>query len=187
MDLGELKKGSQVATDAECPQCSRRTVQTRIEEDRFKYGTGDSAVDLTAAIPVRKCASCGFEFTDWEAEDLRHEAVCRHLGVMVPKQVLGIRLMYDLSRSEFAAITKFGETSLSRWETGAVIQNLANDQLLYLLQFPENLQRLRERVTQGEAHPVAGPIPRPLQRKFVTDVEQHRERAGSFRLHKAVA
>ena len=66
--------------------------------------------------------------------------------------------MYDLTRSEFAAITKFGETSLSRWETGAVIQNLANDQLLYLLQFPENLQRLRERVAQGETHPVSGPI-----------------------------
>jgi len=187
MDLGELKKASQVASDAECPQCSRRTIQTRIEEDRFKYGTGDSAVELVAKIPVRTCSSCGFEFTDWEAEDLRHEAVCRHLGVMAPKQILGIRLMYDLSRSEFAAITKFGETSLSRWETGSVIQNLANDQLLYLLQFPENLQRLRERLAQGETHLVAGSILRPVQRKFVTDVEQHRERAGSFRLHKVVA
>ena len=59
MDLGELKRGSQVATDAECPQCSRRTVQTRIEEARFKYGTGDSAVELTAKIPCARVRTAG--------------------------------------------------------------------------------------------------------------------------------
>jgi len=58
----------------------------------------------TAQAPVRSCAGCGFEFTDGEAEDARHQAVRRRLA---------------------------GST---------LIQNSANDQLIYLLQFRELVQ-----------------------------------------------
>ena len=41
--------------------------------------------------------------------------------------------------------------SLARWETGALIQNGANDQLLFLLTFPENFERLRRRAEETES------------------------------------
>ena len=50
-----------------------------------------------------------------------------------------------MTRLGFAELTKFGEATLGRWERGALIQNAANDQFLYLLRFAENVDRLRTR------------------------------------------
>src|SRR5207245_1327293 len=80
-----------------------------------------------------------------EAEDLRHETVCRHLKVMTPKEVSAVRKKYGLNREEFAAVTRIGDASLARWESGQVIQNPANDNFLYLLTFDDSLERLRMR------------------------------------------
>jgi len=109
---------------------------------------------LSARIPVRRCEECGNQFLDAEAEDLMHEAVCRHLGVMTSSEVRAIRRQSGrLSRAEFARITRLGEATIGRWERGELIQNAAYDQLLYLLTFPENLVRIRERVEMRERNP----------------------------------
>ena len=50
-----------------------------------------------------------------------------------------------MSRAVFSRLTRIGEASLGRWENGLLIQNLAYDHLLYLLTFPENLERLKFR------------------------------------------
>jgi putative zinc finger/helix-turn-helix YgiT family protein len=183
MELGELRKTTVVDAELECPQCGQKAVTTRIETERFKYGRGEAAVELSADVPVRVCGNCGFEFTDGDAEDFRHEAVCRHLAVLAPRQIIGIRLLYGLSRAEFASVTRFGEASLARWETGSLIQNPANDQLLYLLQFRENFERLRERMNRDLRVPSHRPSS-ATERKFVTDVERLREQANTFQLHK---
>jgi putative zinc finger/helix-turn-helix YgiT family protein len=160
-----------------CPQCGQDAVETRTDNETFRYGTGEAAVELSALVPVHACASCGFEYTDAAAEDVRHEAVCRHLGILFPSQVIGIRKSFGFTRAEFAAITRFGEASLARWETGAITQNPANDQLLYLLQFPENMERLKERGKTGTDRP---------ERKFVAlpNIEEKRLEAKAFALHK---
>jgi hypothetical protein len=54
-----------------------------------------------------------------------------------------------MSRAEFSRLTRIGEASLGRWEKGLLIQNHAHDQFLYLLKFPENVARLRDRVGSG--------------------------------------
>ncbi|MGO9274786.1 MAG: type II TA system antitoxin MqsA family protein [Terriglobia bacterium] len=129
----------------ECPNCGSTHVETRTLPDRFQYGSAPKAVELEALVPFRKCADCGFEFTDSDAEDARHEAVCRHLGVMTPSEVRALREEYGLTRAEFAERTRIGEASLARWETGLLIQNRANDNYLYLLRFSESWKRLEDR------------------------------------------
>jgi DNA-binding transcriptional regulator YiaG len=113
---------------------------------------------------MRKCADCGFEFTDGAAESSRHEAVCRYLSVLTPEEILRIRELNGLSRAEFAKLTRIGEASLHRWENGLLIQNPAMDSYLRLLAFPESLERLRRGVLplnpgvgSGE-HQIATPI-----------------------------
>jgi len=64
---------------------------------------------------------------------------------MTPSDIKSLRKGYDLTRAQFAELTRIGEASLARWETGEVIQNAANDDYLYLLSFPENLKLLEER------------------------------------------
>lgn len=129
-----------------CPECGGQNVHTELIDHRFSYGNGDSAVGLVARVPLRKCRDCQAEYLDSEAEDLMHEAVCRHLGVMTPAEVRSVRQQCGgLPRTEFARITGLGEATIGRWERGELIQNTANDQLLYLLTFPENVIRLRAR------------------------------------------
>jgi DNA-binding transcriptional regulator YiaG len=133
-----------------CPSCGRDAVRTDEIAHTFPYGDGDQVVELSVTVPLRKCLSCGFEFLDSVAEELQHEAVCRYLGVMTPTEVHAVRQKAGgMSQVAFARLTRLGEATIGRWERGELIQNAANDQLLYLLTFPENVVRLRERLEQN--------------------------------------
>jgi len=142
------------AASRTCPNCGSDAVVTRVLPDRFVYGTGRDQVELESEIPFHKCEACQFEFTAADAEHARHEAVCRHLNVHTPVQIVALRDWYDLTQEDFAKLTRFGVASLSRWETGQLIQNGANDQLLYLLHFKENVERLRNRSVEGQTVPI---------------------------------
>lgn len=129
-----------------CPECGGEDISTSTEDHRFPYGEGESKVELTATIPIHKCRECQAEFLDSVAEDLMHGEVCRHLGVMTPAEVRTVRERCgSLTRSEFALLTKLGEATVGRWERGEQIQDTAIDQLFYLLTFPDNVIRLRQR------------------------------------------
>ncbi len=96
-----------------CPGCGASGIRTTVELDTFPYGDGLDVVTLSARVPVRTCEACGFLFTDHEAEQLRHEAVCHHLGLMSPNEVKNLRQRYSFSQSEFARLTRIDE-ALSR-------------------------------------------------------------------------
>lgn len=145
------------STARECPNCRGGPVRTTLTTDRFVYGEGPSAAELTATVPLHTCDNCGFQFLDEEAEVAHHESVCRHLGVLTPAQIRDLRRRYDLSRTEFAQVTKLGEATIARWERGALIQNAAYDQFLYLLSFEENLERLRHRSMNCDTYSSAKP------------------------------
>jgi putative zinc finger/helix-turn-helix YgiT family protein len=116
-----------------CNECGAGSVRLSFKDDHFIYGSGPDATDLTARVPVWTCNECGDAYTDGVAEDLRHEAVCRHLGVLNPSEVRAVREKYRMSQSEFAKATGFGLASVKRWETGALMQNQSADRLLRLL------------------------------------------------------
>ena len=83
--------------------------------------------------------------------------------MLTPKQIKDLRLMHGFSQADFCAITKIGEATLSRWERGLKIQNVANDHYLFLLGYDENLQRLRSR-NNSPAYPAISEA--DLQKKF---------------------
>jgi putative zinc finger/helix-turn-helix YgiT family protein len=128
-----------------CPECGHSEMDSRWENCPFTYGTGADAVEIPVRLPVRKCRKCGFEFLDEVAEDLRHEAVCRHLGRLMPEQIKALRGRYGFSRADLAQLTGLGEATLGRCERGELIQNASIDSLLWLLQYQENVDRLRMR------------------------------------------
>ena len=134
-----------------CASCGAPSVVTEMVVEEFPYGTGEDRVQLKATVPMRTCRDCNFRFTDHHAETARHETVCRHLRVMTPREVEGIRTRLGMTRAAFAELTRLGEASLARWEKGLLIQNPGNDQLLYLLQFPENVKRLRSRLAATDS------------------------------------
>ncbi len=144
---------SAITEERHCPQCASTRVSTQTATESFPYGLGDDQQFLTASIPVHTCSACGFRFRDAIAEDIKHEAVCRHLGVMTPSEIHALRDRLGLSRADFANLTRLGDASIARWERGESIQTAAYDQLLYLLMFDDNLRRLRERDCPPAAEP----------------------------------
>ena len=142
-----------------CEMCGTPGLKTELVRDPFIYGAGDDGVELVVDIPVRTCSSCG-PYTDDEAEDIRHDEVCRHLGVLTPTEIRDLRAKYGLSRAELARISGLGESSIARWETREIIQNVANDRHLRLLQDPaiflraKSFASLEPVMTDGTAPPI---------------------------------
>lgn len=133
----------EASDDILCPVCESKSIETFVHSNAFKYGSGGSAVTLRVDnLPVRRCTACDLEFIDHEGEQLQHEAVCRHLGVLTPSEVREARQRYGMTRTAFAEATGLGEATLGRWETGALVQNRANDFYLRLVRMPSVMRIL---------------------------------------------
>jgi putative zinc finger/helix-turn-helix YgiT family protein len=140
-------------TFSECPACGEIAVSFREADISFPYGAAPDQVEIRARIPQGSCASCGFEFMDQKAEQLKHEAICQHFRLLTPKQIEALRKAWGMTRQQYAQVTKIGEASLARWERGVVLQIAAMDQFLYLLGFSDNMRRIRDR--EGDVQPTA--------------------------------
>jgi 5-methylcytosine-specific restriction endonuclease McrA len=57
-----------------CPQCGINNVATSDYKQEFYYGTVKK-VKLTAQVPLRSCISCGFQYFDDKAEQIREAVV----------------------------------------------------------------------------------------------------------------
>ena len=174
-----------VGGDGTCPQCDGVSVITTWHHDVFDYGSGESAVKLHVDLPVRRCASCDFEFLDHEGHWLRHEAVCRHLGVLSPVEVRGIRKRHGMNRSEFAQVTGLGEATLNRWENGTLVQNRANDRYLRLIAIPEVMNRLTKLLAPDSVSSPAPVCSGANQFRLLEVSEQHRRAQHGFKLRLA--
>ncbi len=141
-----------------CDMCGTPGLRTELVRDPFIYGAGDDGVELVVDIPVRTCSSCG-PYTDDRAEDIRHDEVCRHLGVLTPTEIRDLRAKYDISRAELARITGLGESSIARWETREIIQNVGNDRYLRLLHDPAIFLRAKSLASPEPVHAEPGVLP----------------------------
>ena len=168
-----------------CPQCSAYSVVTSWHHDVFSYGSGDSAAKISVEIPVLHCQSCGFEFLDQEAESLRHEAVCHHLGVLSPTEVRDLRAKYGMSRAKFAQTTGLGEATLNRWENGILVQNLANDRYLRLLALPGVMRQLTQILHSNTETLQSRDIGSRPRFRALRVSQQHRRDQASFHLRLA--
>jgi len=146
-----------------CPMCEDSDTQTKWCIAQLTYGVGEKAVELTVRLPIRRCDACDIEFLDHVGEELKHEAICRHRGVLSPREIKKIRQRHGVSRARFAQLTGLGEASLNRWENALNIQSPANDRYLRLLASPDVWQRLeviaRGSATDGAKEPWADRFP----------------------------
>ncbi|HEX3429726.1 MAG TPA: hypothetical protein VHT03_02475 [Rhizomicrobium sp.] len=88
-----------------------------------------------------------------------------------------------MTRQRYAQLTKIGEASLSRWERGASIQSGALDQLMYLLGFADNTQRLLDREISQSSNPASDNLA-DLTSRFpnLKNLDVKRVEATHFRL-----
>lgn len=136
-----------VIASSACPACETHNLHETIEVESFPYG--EDAESINAAVPVLTCSACNFVYTDERAEKARHAAVCKHLGLLSPEEILHIRkTVLGMSRDAFHAAYGLSSASVERWENGKLIQNESADTLIRALTEPATALLLdrRERV-----------------------------------------
>lgn len=143
--MGTITPSKQHMHTAECPACGSDRISEREKIEYFEYGSEKESVTLSAVVPLLVCAECGEKFTDERGEHARHASVCAHLNILEPDEIIAIRQRNNMTQTEFSATSRIGRASLTRWESGAVCQNGSIDGLIYLLGYPENVERLKSR------------------------------------------
>ncbi len=132
------------STAASCPACSATDMREKIEIETFPFG--EDRVEISVSVPVIRCGQCSFAYTDQRAEDLRHAAVCAHMGLLTPKEIHHVRKrVLNMSREAFHAAYGLSSASVERWENGKLFQNEAADTLIRALEDPAIARRLDRR------------------------------------------
>lgn len=177
----ETRRPTKVKQELSCAVCGEATVTTSWLQHTFMYGSGRSAVELTARVPVRSCADCEFEWLDEVGERLQHEAICGHFGVLPPEEIRQIRAVHGMTRARFSEVTGLGEASLNRWENGINIQTHANDRYLRLLANPRAMRELKRLVAREKSvGPDSGPTVSQFQVIELDEVRRKREEGQGF-------
>jgi putative zinc finger/helix-turn-helix YgiT family protein len=97
---------------------------TEVEHDGRVYRVELSALD------VLRCGRCGALVLDDAANTAISEALRREAGLLSPADIRQQRAALGLTQKQLAAFLGVSESTLSRWETGAQIQQRAMDRLL---------------------------------------------------------
>lgn len=126
-----------------CPVCEAGQMVAQWEKTTFEYGAGQNIATLSAYVPIHKCTECGYEYLAEDAMRIRHEEVCRHLGVLTPREIKEVRIRLGMSREAFAGLTGIGSASLARWEAGSLIQNKSHDNLIRFCAYQDNINRAK--------------------------------------------
>jgi putative zinc finger/helix-turn-helix YgiT family protein len=114
-----------------CSQCGHKAValatvdyHVQIDHDGRKY---------TLTVPslrVPRCGDCGAVYLDEDANRAISAAFRAEAGLLPPEEIRAGRKRLALTQKELAARLQLADSTLSRWETGAQIQQRALDVLL---------------------------------------------------------
>jgi putative zinc finger/helix-turn-helix YgiT family protein len=141
--MTEAIKGDETRLER-CLVCEEEAATLSYEDQEFNYGPVENGVVLHARVPVWTCAACGERYLDDEAETIKHDVVCAHLGRLTPREIRDLRVSFQMLQEPFADFTGYGIASIKRWESGAQIQSESVDKHLRLLRslgFAEVLKR----------------------------------------------
>ncbi|HLN29763.1 MAG TPA: type II TA system antitoxin MqsA family protein [Gemmataceae bacterium] len=116
-----------------CGKCGQKAIRlatipyaTTIEHDGRTY-----QVEI-AAFTVPQCANCQAISIDDEADHQISAAFRREAQLLAPEEIRQGREKLALTQKQFANLLGVGESTVSRWETGAQIQQRAMDRFVRL-------------------------------------------------------
>jgi putative zinc finger/helix-turn-helix YgiT family protein len=115
-----------------CGNCGKKTMATaivpysiQIDHDGKKY------LLQVPELSVPKCQSCGELSIDEEASDQIDKAFRREANLLTPHEIREGRIKAGFEQQQdFAQCFGIGVSTLSRWETGAQVQQRFHDGML---------------------------------------------------------
>ena len=101
-------------------------------------------------LELPKCCNCGEVVFDNHAGHQIDRAFRQQLGLLQPEAIRAGRTELALSQKEFAARLGVAEESVSRWETGALIQSRVVDRQIRLFFELPSVRNALSQLAQGE-------------------------------------
>ncbi|WP_124061665.1 type II TA system antitoxin MqsA family protein [Gordonibacter sp. Marseille-P4307] len=105
------------------------------------------------------CRSCSeVFFNGGQADDFADAvdaAYRRANGLLAPDEIRRIRKQLRMNQDEFQSLLGVGKTTVSRWESGRIIQSKSTDNLIRLAAASrDNVELLRKSAAHGNSFPV---------------------------------
>ncbi len=166
-----------------CGKCGQRAVvpvvipyEADVEHDGRAYRL------VFPDLSVQRCERCGTIILDDAAGDRISAALRREAGLLTPEDILAHRQARRLTQKQLAGCLGIAEATLSRWETGAQIQQRCLDRFLRVLFAFPSVRAVLSRPAPPQ--PETGTNPRfrsvPVTPKLL-------DRAHRFALRRAAA
>jgi putative zinc finger/helix-turn-helix YgiT family protein len=125
-----------------CPVCGK---ESEWEIVRRNIELNIKGEDIPVETEYYRCGECQTEFEDLNSDcdpySNAYDEYRRRKGMVQPTQIREFRNRYNLTQKELSNLLGFGEVTLSRYENGA-LQDEVHDKLLRLAMEPQNLLRL---------------------------------------------
>lgn len=155
--------------------CRRRAVvpttlpsySTDMEHDGRKYH-----IEIPD-FAVLQCDNCGSLALDDEANDRLFEALRFAAGLLSPAEIRRQREALSLKQRELANLLQISDSTLSRWETGAQMQQRCMDTFLRGFFAVEELRRFLSMTNSAlsASNQPAPPLPEDLEGGFSSSTE----------------
>jgi putative zinc finger/helix-turn-helix YgiT family protein len=129
-----------------CMKCQQKLVFST-ETDYVGTAKHDGrAYDIhIPALSIPTCRNCGTRVLTSTVDDAITAALRGRIGLLTPEEILGRRNQFQLNQQELAEQIGVAKETISRWETGALIQSRAMDNLLRLYFESEEVRGLLAR------------------------------------------
>lgn len=127
--------------------CQYCDLEGDIEYKRENITSNINGESIIIELDIPYCKSCGAELSDNDLEDYRYDLLYRAYrekrGLLHPEEIKELRVKYELSQRAFSRVLGFAESTINRYELGA-IQDNTNNALIKLSSNPENMLLLLE-------------------------------------------
>jgi putative zinc finger/helix-turn-helix YgiT family protein len=138
-----------------CGKCHERAVALT----RVSYSTpiDHDGRTYTITLPefiVPRCGNCGTIALDEEANRQISDAFRKQAGLLTPEQIRQLRLGLSMTQQDMSDQLGLAVSTLSRWETGAQIQQRALDRFVRAFFL---LPQLRRALANGQINQIPSP------------------------------
>ena len=135
-----------------CTRCRQREVYP----DKVDYSTtidhdGRSYTVQVPTLEVPKCRNCGKIVLTDSANRRISEAVRYEAGLMTPEEIRAGRVRCGLDQQTFADQLGISVSTLSRWETGAQMQQRSLNRLMEAYFASPEVRRVYAKLSGGES------------------------------------
>ena len=132
-----------------CPNCEKKTDLELIQSNEEIIIRGEP---IKVDVEYYKCLTCGEEFEDPRSKDDPIDKAYRKYrkqhGMIQPEEIRALRRQYGLTQAEMAKLLGWGAITLSRYENGA-LQDEVHEKILRLVKDPRNLLKLIEETPEA--------------------------------------